>query len=136
MSIGIYKITNPNGKIYIGQSINIEKRFNSYKKYLRCKPQRKLFGSLKKYGSENHTFEIIEECDLMDLNIRERYWQDKYNSFNDGLNLILTSTIEKPQLISEDTKNKIRNSLNKYFENLSDDDKKEIYGKTSRNREV
>jgi predicted GIY-YIG superfamily endonuclease len=26
----IYKITNPTGKIYIGQSVNINKRFNSY----------------------------------------------------------------------------------------------------------
>ena len=32
--IGIYKITNPTGKIYIGQSINIEVRLKSYKKKL------------------------------------------------------------------------------------------------------
>jgi len=28
--VGIYKITNPNGKIYIGQSINIESRKRVY----------------------------------------------------------------------------------------------------------
>ena len=36
--IGIYKITNPKGKIYIGQSINIENRFKVYKRY-NCKGQ-------------------------------------------------------------------------------------------------
>lgn len=35
---GIYKITNPNGKIHIGQSIDLECRFKCYK-YLKCKNQ-------------------------------------------------------------------------------------------------
>ena len=39
MSIGIYKITNPKNKIYIGKSKNIEKRFESYKKIQHCKQQ-------------------------------------------------------------------------------------------------
>ena len=30
--IGIYKITSPNNRVYIGQSINIEKRFIGYKR--------------------------------------------------------------------------------------------------------
>ena len=47
---GIYKITNPKGKIYIGQSVNIEKRFSSYKSIRNCHYQIKLFNSLKKYG--------------------------------------------------------------------------------------
>ena len=43
--IGIYKITNLiNGKIYIGQSVNILKRWLSYKK-LNCKGQPKLYRS-------------------------------------------------------------------------------------------
>jgi len=29
-TIGIYKITSPTGKIYVGQSCNIERRFNTY----------------------------------------------------------------------------------------------------------
>jgi hypothetical protein len=40
--IGIYKIINPKGKTYIGQSINIEKRWNGYKK-LHCKGQMQNF---------------------------------------------------------------------------------------------
>ncbi len=38
--IGIYKITSPTGRIYIGQSTNMEKRFVSYKKmYVKNKEQ-------------------------------------------------------------------------------------------------
>lgn len=33
---GIYKVTNPKGKVYIGQSSNIENRFNDYRAY-KCK---------------------------------------------------------------------------------------------------
>ena len=62
--IGIYKVTNPKGKSYIGQSINIEKRWRTYEKAHpnELKEQRKLLNSLKKYGPENHTFEIFEIC--------------------------------------------------------------------------
>ena len=47
--IGIYKIINPKGKIYIGQSIDIDRRFNEYKK-LQCNQSKKIYYSLKKYG--------------------------------------------------------------------------------------
>ena len=76
MSIGIYKITNPKGKIYIGQSVNIEKRWKYYisESYNKRDHQNKLFNSLKKYSPENHSFEIIEECSIEQLNEREIYW--------------------------------------------------------------
>lgn len=106
MSIGIYKIVNPNGKIYIGQSINIEYRFLSYEKLLRCKNQKKLYNSLMKYGIECHSFEIIEKCDVNMLNERERYWQEYYDVINNGLNLKLTNSNDRRCVISEETKNK------------------------------
>lgn len=59
--IGIYKITSPTNKIYIGQSWNIEGRKSKYKS-LSCEKQKKLYASLKKHGFENHNFEII--CEL------------------------------------------------------------------------
>lgn len=77
MNIGIYKITNPKGKIYIGQSINIDKRFEWYRK-LRCKSQPKLYNSINKYGWESHTKEIIERCNENKLLERETYWKIFY----------------------------------------------------------
>jgi group I intron endonuclease len=73
-TVGIYKIISPTGKIYIGQSVNIENRWKSYKR-LNCKGQIKLYNSLKKYGSDNHIFEVIEICSLKFLNMKETYWK-------------------------------------------------------------
>lgn len=93
--IGIYKITNPNGKIYIWQSINIEKRFVTYKR-LSCKNQTRLYNSLKKHGYENHLFEIVCECLETELNDKERFYQDLYDVLgNKGLNCFLTKSKDK-----------------------------------------
>lgn len=72
--IGIYKITNPKGRIYIGSSKNIPYRWEHYYKRLNCKKQVKLFNSFLKYGYENHTFEVIEECTIDVLLKRENYY--------------------------------------------------------------
>lgn len=109
--IGIYKITNPNGKVYIGQTINIENRWNEYKSLSNSKSQIKIHNSLKKYGYKNHIFEIIEECDEKELNDRERYWQDYYNVIGkQGLNCRLTKTNDKSGSLSIETKLKLSNS--------------------------
>ena len=103
-SIGIYKITSPSGKIYIGQSINILSR---WKKYFRldCNEQPKILRSLKKYGPENHKFEIIEECIVGNLDEREIFWGNYYNVLNkNGLNCRLGSG---KGTLSKETKNKM-----------------------------
>ena len=73
MNSGIYKITSPSDKIYVGQTTNLDKRFKDYLN-LNCKGQVKLYNSLKKYGVKNHKFEILEECTEDLLNERELYW--------------------------------------------------------------
>lgn len=83
---GIYKITSPTGKIYIGQSKDIKTRWSSYRTRS-CPSQIKLDRSLEKYGVENHIFEIIEECSEENLNICENYWQIFYDvTGRNGLN--------------------------------------------------
>jgi group I intron endonuclease len=54
----IYKIVNPQGKVYIGQTWDVTTRASSYKN-LHCSRQLKLYNSLKKYSWDNHTFEIV-----------------------------------------------------------------------------
>lgn len=106
--VGIYKITSPTGKIYIGQSTKIEQRFEYYKN-LNCKHQVKLFRSLEKHRPENHNFEVIEECEESRLNLRERYWQEKYDVLNKekGLNLRYTKVDDRSGTMSEETKEKM-----------------------------
>lgn len=59
--IGIYKITSPSEKVYIGQSWNITNRFSKYKSLPSIKKQVALYNSIKKYGYDKHKFEILEE---------------------------------------------------------------------------
>jgi group I intron endonuclease len=88
--IGIYKIINPKGKIYIGQSIDVDIRWKYSYFNLNCSQQPKLYNSLKKYGVNNHKFEVIEECNLDELNDKEVYWKkyylkEKRNNLNEVL---------------------------------------------------
>jgi group I intron endonuclease len=76
--IGIYKITSPSGKIYIGQSTNIPEREKHYKRITPVKNQTKIFNSLNKHGWDKHIFEIIEECSIDKLDERETYWKQYY----------------------------------------------------------
>ena len=109
--IGIYKIISPNKNIYIGQSINIEKRFSDYKKLNNCKKQTALYRSFLKYGVQKHIFEIICECEISELNNKERYYQDIYNAIGKkGLNCRLTASNDKSGKLSKETKQKLSNS--------------------------
>jgi len=86
----IYKITSPNGKIYIGQTINKKQRKYYYNSGC-FKQQVKLLNNCKKYKwNPAHTFEIIEEClcgeNKKILNEREKYWIQFFDSFKHGLN--------------------------------------------------
>lgn len=56
---GIYKIESPTGAIYIGQSVNILKRWHDYSKVVNTHRQHRLFNSLTKYTPEAHTFSIL-----------------------------------------------------------------------------
>ena len=63
---GIYKLTSPSGKCYIGQSTDMVQRILKYKR-LQCKSQIKLYNAIQKYGFENFkretlfTYEYTEE---------------------------------------------------------------------------
>lgn len=94
MAVGIYKIENKiNHKIYIGQSVNIAKRWKdhrtSYKDINDHSYNTHLYKSMRKYGLENFDFSIIEECLPNELNDKERYWISYYDSFFNGYNLTL-----------------------------------------------
>ena len=106
--VGIYKIISPSEKVYIGQSVNILHRFNTYTRmYSKNQHQTKLHRSFVKYGVDSHKFEIIETCSELDLNEKERYWQDYYEVLTKGLNCKLTNTHDKSGKVCEDTLKKM-----------------------------
>lgn len=85
-------ITNKvNGKIYIGQSIHIERRWKEHKSRLNCDGHinKHLQLAWNKYGEENFIFSVIEECKAEQLDEREIYWISKLDAINpqNGYNL-------------------------------------------------
>ncbi len=115
--VGIYKITSPSNRIYIGQSVNIRSRFITYKSINKSRGLTKLYRSFLKYGVKEHVFEVIELCEIGDLNERERYWQDYYNATEDGLNCFLTDTSEKKRVRSKETLKNMSDGQKKSFLN-------------------
>lgn len=87
---GIYKFTNKiNGKIYIGQSIDINARKRSHINDAYCQGKDSncpFHQAIIKYGENGFNFEIIEECPKELLNEREKYWIQYYNSYHNGYN--------------------------------------------------
>ena len=109
--VGIYKITSPSNKVYIGQSIDIKRRFKTYKSINKSKEQIKIHRSFLKYGIYKHKFEILCECDIKELNDKERYYQDFYDAIGEnGLNCNLTTSSYRNGKHSNETKQKISKS--------------------------
>lgn len=113
---GIYKITSPNGRIYIGYSKDIENRLYKYR-ILDCKLQIGIYNSLCKHGYENHTFEILliydldletEEEILSYLKEKEKEYISIFDSFygnnKNGLNL---TTGGEGFILSDEAKKRI-----------------------------
>ena len=122
--IGIYKITNKlNGKVYIGQSIDIDTR---WRQHINAKDNFAIHNAIKKYGEENFKFEVLLECPADMLNVWERDMIALYDCMSPyGYNLteggegckcseetrLKLSNIRKGKHFSEETKHKISESM-------------------------
>lgn len=89
----IYCITNLiNNKKYIGKTIySIDKRWRQHindSKKNTCE-LRPLYKAMNKYGIDNFTIKELEQCDDQLLSIKEQYWIDKYNTYQNGYNATL-----------------------------------------------
>lgn len=109
---GIYKITSPSGRIYIGQSIDIYKAWNKRYKSGHCKNQSKLFNSIKKYGWDSHEKEIIHQIEYneAELNRLEKYYEELYDSTNPKTGLNLRKGGGSAGRMSEETRKKMSES--------------------------
>lgn len=87
---GIYKITDINDtKCYIGQSVDIANRFTQHCRCgcgIKTPKDNKLYAAMLKEGLDQFTFEIVEICPQEELNEKEKYYIDVYNSVNYGFN--------------------------------------------------
>lgn len=93
--IGIYKITNTkNNKVYIGKSTDIERRWKEHIRHSKdefTKEKPAIHKAINKYGVNAFIFQVLEECKEDDLNSREMFYIDLYdsNSKKKGYNLTI-----------------------------------------------
>ena len=81
---GIYKIENlVDGKVYIGQSNDVKRRWKEHKRYMtrNDKKQLPLYKAMVKYGIENFSFKVLIECSVDDMNELEMFYIEAYDSF-------------------------------------------------------
>ena len=106
--VGIYKITSPTDKVYIGQSWDLEKRVKCYKG-LHCKCQIKLYNSLVKYGWEEHTFEVTHQLNKENTQLEMNYWETFYwqKCKDEGLELLNVREPGSNGKMSEESKRKM-----------------------------
>jgi group I intron endonuclease len=104
----IYKITSPNNKIYIGQTIDFTQRCRKYKSN-GFKGQIKLWNNCQKHNwNPIDSIEIIEHCLVTNLDEREKFWIQHFDSFENGLNSDLGGKGRRGFKHSDETKEKIR----------------------------
>lgn len=87
---GIYKITNQlTGECYIGQSVNLSDRWKTHAKCglgIDAPKSNKLYAAMAQYGIWNFSWEILELCQETELNEKEKFYIELYNSYNYGYN--------------------------------------------------
>ena len=107
---GIYKIINLiNGKIYVGSAVNFKNLFKLHLTRLKSNKHHSsiLQNSWNKYGGENFKFEIIEECDKLDLIKREQYYIDTLKPF---YNICKIAGNSLGRVVTDETREKLKKS--------------------------
>ena len=121
MTCGIYSILNKtNGKIYVGQSSNIEDRWHYHRKKLRKSfhYNTHLQNAWNKYGEDSFEFDILEKCSYESLNDNERWWIEYFESNNKLKGYNLTSGGDCDYSFNDSTLKKlsrINSGKNNYF---------------------
>ncbi len=143
----IYKYTNKiNGKVYIGQTNNLQKRFNGHKSEA-FNPKSKGYNlpfhcAIRKYGIKNFIYEVLEEIEDGEsqdfINDREIFFIDFYHSLTteNGYNLTVGGDgCPKPPLTYEEklsrsklfTGDEIKDIQQRLLNDEEFDDIEEIY---------
>jgi group I intron endonuclease len=87
---GVYTITHDSGKLYVGSSVDVRRRWQAHRRDLRrtSHPNRHLQAAWSKHGESAFTFAVVEECAPELLIEREQWWIDTLRPFRGrGFNL-------------------------------------------------
>ena len=84
MTCGIYCITNNiNGKKYVGQSVNIEDRFEQH---IYSKSNSEIHEAIEEFGVSNFTFEVLIACSPQELDMQEVKFIRLLGTYENGYN--------------------------------------------------
>ena len=118
----IYKYTSPSGKVYIGQTLDAERRKKEFLDKNVVYAGSRIENARQKYSPESFEYEILESKEysdineaLNDLNLLESYYIGKYDSFNNGYNMTYGGEGVRGIVFSDETKEKISNTLKKRY---------------------
>ena len=106
---GIYCISNCiTGKKYIGKSIDVNTRYRQHLLKLRLGSHHSnhLQRAFDKYGEGSFVFGVIEECSTDDLDSKEKYWIDYYDTYNNGYNCALPNGKNNGHIFTDEDKQK------------------------------
>ena len=104
----IYKIENKiNGKCYIGQTSNFQRRLYNHNANVRNNKNLPLYDAIRRYGAKNFSVKVIDkDRKTRHIDACERYYIRKYNSlYPNGYNL--ESGGHNNKVLSKDHKRKI-----------------------------
>jgi group I intron endonuclease len=125
----IYKITNIiNSKIYIGITTKcVQKRLKEHFRHS-IKPKFRIHNAIKKHGKQNFIIEQIDTAECQNTaNNLEKYWIDYYKSTNYSLGYNMSfGGSGKSIILSEVVKKKIKQSVQKHRDSLTNQEKKEM----------
>ena len=120
--IGIYKITekeNPT-MFYVGKSNDIERRFKEHIQKSYSQSRIPFDDYIDEKGKDAFSYEVLEECLIEELSIKEKYWIDRLqatksgNKFDGGLTDVVGINNPKAKLTEEDVI-KIRQAYNNHL---------------------
>lgn len=135
---GIYKLTSPSGKVYIGQAYDLNKRFKRYR-CLDCKHQNALYNAFLKYTPKSFNVDIlfITNDDTNIEFILNQLEEDFINLYDclapNGYNLKAGGRNAK---MSDESKKKMSDGQIKRRLNMSDEEKQQIIDKGSKTRMI
>ena len=136
----IYKLTSPSGKIYIGQTQCLYRRFRDYRK---PKANEYLMNAILKYGLENISVEILEKDLLLDeLDEREQFYLDTLQPFKDnGYNICKKASTTRGRKRPKDERDKISKiaktrigELNGFYGKTHTEETKMLIGRKNSNK--
>ena len=92
LTSGLYIVSNrKNGKVYVGSSNNILKRWSAHKSYAKNGSVKlpKFYNALRKYGADDFEMKPLLHCSSEHLYLYEQRWLDRFfneNNYNTSKN--------------------------------------------------